>query len=85
MLYSRVACSLLKTTFGVPSGFAIRNFSCTRRQAMRFVQYKDGSGQGLGIQVDDGKCIVSLSADQSIPVDMVSFLQSQYSIENVQK
>lgn len=86
MHFGRVTCSLLKNTLVARPGFAVRSFSCTGRQAMRFVQYKDGTGRGLGIQVDDGKRIISLSgADQSIPVDMVSFLQSEYSIEKVEK
>lgn len=86
MLYRRVTCSLLKNVFGVRSDLAVRSLSCTSHQAMRFVQYKEGKVRGLGVQVDDGKCIVSLSgADQNIPIDMVSFLQSEYSIERVEK
>lgn len=67
--------------------FANRNFSCGNHRAMRFVQYKDGSGRrGLGVQLNNSDQIVSLSdVDQTIPNDMVSFLHSEYSIEKVEK
>jgi hypothetical protein len=86
MLYRRVTYSWLKNAFGARSDLPVRSLSCTGSQAMRFVQYKDDKGRGLGIQADDGKCIVSLSgADRNIPIDMVSFLQSEYSIERLEK
>lgn len=65
-----------------------RTFSCGVRRPMRFVQYRDGSGRrGLGVQLDDdGRKIVSLSdADATIPVDMVSFLRGQRSVESAEK
>jgi len=53
---------------------------------MRFVQYRDGCNRGLGIQLNDGESLVSLSsADPTIPNDMVSFLHSEYSIERIEK
>lgn len=53
---------------------------------MRFVQYKYCGERGLGILHDGGQQIISLSnADKTVPVDMVSFLNSEYSIDNVKK
>jgi len=53
---------------------------------MRFVQYRDGHDRGLGIQLNDGESLVSLNgADPTIPVDMVSFLHSEYSVERIEK
>jgi len=53
---------------------------------MRFVQYKDGCDRGLGVQLNGGESIVSLSgADTTIPIDMVSFLHCEYSIERIEK
>lgn len=84
MSFSRVSCTLLKNAIGIQNN--VRSLSYTNHQAMRFVQYKDGSERGLGIQLNDSKSIVSLSGvDSTIPVDMVSFLHSEYSVERIEK
>lgn len=64
----------------------VRSFSCAKHQSLRFVQYKYRNELGLGIQLNDGELIVSLSgADKTIPIDMVSFLHNQHSIEKINK
>ncbi|KAL4104951.1 hypothetical protein QTP88_020227 [Uroleucon formosanum] len=84
MSFSRVSCTLLKNAIGIQNN--VRSLSYTNHQAMRFVQYRDGSERGLGIQLNDSKSIVSLSGvDSTIPVDMVSFLHSEYSVERIEK
>lgn len=84
MSLSRVSCRFLKNSFGIQNN--IRSFGCTNYQAMRFVQYRDGCNRGLGIQLNGGESLVSLSgADPTIPVDMVSFLHSEYSMERIEK
>lgn len=84
MSFFRVSYKFLKNTIRIQSN--VRSFSCTNHQAMRFVQYRDGCDRGLGIQLNCGKSIVSLNgADPTIPVDMVSFLHSEYSIDRIKK
>lgn len=86
MSFNRVSCWFLKNTIGLHKNLTARNFSCTYHQAMKFVQYKEGCDRGLGILLNDGKSIVSLNgADPTIPIDMVSFLHSEYSIERIEK
>lgn len=86
MIFSRVSCVILKNTIRLQTNFFSRQFSCTNCHKMRFVQYQDGGDQGLGVQLNDGGPIVSLNrADQCIPVDMVSFLNSEYSIEKIKQ
>jgi len=82
MSFSRV--SVLKNTLVMHKRFALRSFSCASRQEIRFVQYKDDNGRGLGVQF--GEQVISLSGiDKTIPVDMVSFLHCDHSIEEVEK
>jgi len=84
MGFSRISCRFLKTAIEIQNN--VRSLSCTNHQAMRFVQYRDGCDRGLGIQLNGGESIVSLSgADPTIPIDMVSFLHSEYSLERIQK
>lgn len=84
MNFSRFSCRFLKNTIGIQNN--VRSFSCTNHQPMRFVQYKDGCDRGLGVQLNGGESIVSLSgADTTIPIDMVSFLHCEYSIERIEK
>jgi len=84
MSFFRVSYKFLKNTIRIQNN--VRSFSCTNHQAMRFVQYRDGYDRGLGIQLNCGKSIVSLNgADPTIPVDMVSFLHSEYSIDRIEK
>lgn len=88
MNFSRSSYLSLKNNFVGSKHFKshTKSFSCAKRQAMRFVQYKYNNELGLGIQLNNGEQIVSLSdADQTMPVDMVSFLHNQYSIEKVEK
>lgn len=84
MIFFRVSYKFLKNTIRIQNN--VRSFSSTNHQAMRFVQYRDGCDRGLGIQLNCGKSIVSLNgADPTIPVDMVSFLHSEYSIDRIEK
>jgi len=84
MSFFRVSYTFLKNTIRIQNN--VRSFSCTNHQAMRFVQYRDGCDRGLGIQLNCGKSIVSLNGtDPTIPVDMVSFLHSEYSIDRIEK
>lgn len=64
----------------------VKSFSCAEQHSMRFVQYKYREELGLGIQLNNSELIVSLSGvDKTIPVDMVSFLHNQYSIQKIEK
>jgi len=82
MNFNRISRSVLKNASAVYKRFAARSFSCAGGLAMRFVQYKDGNDRGLGIQCDEQ--VISLSGvDKTIPIDMVSFLQGNHSIEQV--
>lgn len=84
MSFGRVSSSVLKTVSIVHKRFTTRCFSRASCQAMRFVQYKDSNGRGLGIQCDEQ--VISLSsADKTIPVDMVSYLSGEHSVEQVEK
>ncbi|KAE9525555.1 hypothetical protein AGLY_014082 [Aphis glycines] len=84
MSFFRVSYKFLKNSIRIQNN--VRSFSSTNHQAMRFVQYRDGCDRGLGIQLNCGKSIVSLNgADPTIPVDMVSFLHSDYSIDRIEK
>lgn len=86
MSFGRVSFRVLNNTLGASKTIIARSFSCANRQAMRFVQYENSGCRGLGIQLNDGGDVVSLSgADPTIPVDMVSFLHSEYSIEKIEK
>lgn len=87
MNFSRLSCRILRNAVTARERFAERTFSCDVRQAMRFVQYRDGSGRrGLGVQSTDGCQIISLSdADPTVPADMVSFLHDKRSVEKAKK
>lgn len=86
MHFSRFSCWVLKNTCGAQKYGSIRNFSCSSHQSLRFVQYKDGVNRGLGVQINNGASIVSLNgADETIPIDMVSFLHRKYPLEKVEK
>lgn len=86
MHFSRFSCWALKHTCGVQKYCFVKNFSCSSRQSLRFVQYKDGVNRGLGVQINNGASIVSLNgADETIPADLVSFLHREYPLEKVEK
>lgn len=86
MHFSRFSCWVLKNTRGAQKYRPVRNFSCSSRQSLRFVQYKDGVNRGLGVQINNGASIVSLNGvDETIPTDMVSFLHREYPLEKVDK
>lgn len=86
MHLSRISCWVFKHTLEAQQFSSIRNFSCSGRQSLRFVQYKDGVHRGLGVQINNGASIVSLNgADESIPTDMVSFLHHEYPLDKVEK
>ncbi|XP_050439420.1 fumarylacetoacetate hydrolase domain-containing protein 2 [Adelges cooleyi] len=84
--YSQKVFSVLRIGLHVNRNIGIRHLSSTRNLAMRFIQFKIGGDRGLGVQLQIDGPVVSLSgADPSIPTDMVSFLNSDYSIGNIQK
>lgn len=86
MSFSCILFRSLQNSFGMSKVIIARSFSCAIYQAMRFVQYENNGCRGLGIQLKDRGDVVSLSgADPTIPIDMVSFLYSRYSIEKVEK
>lgn len=86
MNFSRASCQVLKTTVGLYTKASVRTFSSTKSLAMRFVQYKYEGSPGLGVQANNGEQIISLSAaDKTIPTNMVSFLNTKYSLGKVEK
>lgn len=86
MNFSRASCQVLKITAGLHSKASVRTFSSTKCMAMRFVQFKHEGSPGLGVQLNNGEQIISLSAaDKTIPSNLVSFLNTQYSLGKVEK
>lgn len=86
MNFSRFSRWALKNTCAVQKHFTLRSLSCSNPKSMRFVQYNNCGDRGLGVQINGGASIVSLNgADETIPVDMVSYLHCDYPIEKVEK
>lgn len=86
MNFSRISCWVLKNTVGMYTNGTVRTFSAANCLALRFVQYKHEGCPGLGVQVNGGEEIISLSdADKTIPTNMVSFLNTNYSLGKIEK
>ncbi|VVC25293.1 Fumarylacetoacetase, C-terminal-related [Cinara cedri] len=86
MNVSRIKCSVLKNIFGMHANMSVRTFKSANCLTMRFVQYKHEGCPGLGVQVNDGEHVISLSAaDKTIPSNMVSFLNTKYSLGKIEK
>lgn len=86
MIFKNLSSWILNNSISVRKSVTVRTFSNSNAREMRFVQYKSCGKRGLGILHNDDQQIISLSnADETIPGDMMSFLNGEYSIDNVKK